>query len=85
MDITREIDPRSDEDTPALGTAPEDANPCPEGTEELIPWLRSQYPEISPRTSDPRVIDACIARAGIIDLIAFIEESLDVARRERLE
>lgn len=54
--------------------------PCPEKTEDLIPWLRERFPETTPRTSDRLVLDACIARAGCIDLINYIEAALDAAR-----
>jgi len=56
------------------------STPCPEDTESLVPWLRNQFPEVTPRTSDREVIDKCIARAGLIDLINHIEASLDAAR-----
>jgi hypothetical protein len=69
------------ESKPAEGTEKPQV-PCPEGTEELIPWLREQFPEVSPRTSDPRVVDACIARAACVDLINHIESSLLAGRKE---
>lgn len=83
----RSVPMRADELEVAAGTSPQDvpSDPCPEGTEELIPWLRKQFHEVSPRTSDPRVIDACIARAGIVDLINFIEAALQAARDDRKE
>lgn len=85
---SRDFEPRierADEDKPAAGTKPASALPCPEDTESLIPWLRESFPEISPRTSDPRVVDACIARAAICDLIGHIEASLEAARDEQKE
>ena len=58
-------------------------SPCPEDTESLVLWLSEQFPEISPRTSDRDVVDRCIARSGVIDLIHFIEGALEAARKEQ--
>ena len=83
--MSRDIAVRAEEDPVAAGASPSEPalEPCPEGTEELIDWLRDQFPEISPRTSDPRVVDACLARAGCIDLINYIEAALEAARKEQ--
>jgi len=81
----RDIAPRADEYTRAAGTREEITEPCPEYTEQLIPWLRERFPEISPRTSDRSVVDACIARKGINDLIDFLVLSLEKARDDQKE
>jgi len=80
-----DVAPRADESELSHGTDTTPKDPCPEGTEELVPWLRNEFPHYSVRTSDPRVVDACIARAGINDLIDFIERALLAARADRKE
>ena len=79
----RDVAPRADEAAAAHGTAEAPKDPCPEGTAELIPWLRKEFPHFSIRTSDPLVVDACIARASINDLIDYIEAALNAAREEQ--
>ncbi len=79
----RRVPMRADEATPAAGTQDAPSSPCPEDTESLIPWLRKHFPETSPRTSDPRVIDACIARSAVVDLINYIEAQLAAAREDK--
>ena len=82
--MSRDIAPRQELPESA---APKEfpPEPCPEGTEELVPWLRKQFPEISPRTSEPAVVDRCIARSGCIDLIKYIEAALEAGREEQKE
>jgi hypothetical protein len=82
--VNRDIAPRADEATVAAGTE-DAAEPCPELTEQLIPWLRERFPEISPRTSHREVVDACIARKGINDLIDYLVLSLQKARDDQKE
>jgi hypothetical protein len=81
--VERDIAPRADESLPATDTAKPAEKPCPEDTESLIDWLRESFPEISPRTSDPRVVDACIARSAIRDLIIHIEARLAQSRKDK--
>ncbi len=86
MDFRPDIAP-AQEGQWAAGTDPmdPDAEVIPEDTEALIPFLRERFPEVTPRTSDPRVMDACIARAGIRDLIDWMEARLAADRLRRVE
>jgi len=48
----------------------------PADTVDLLDWLDARYPEECPRSSDPDVVDFCIRRSGIRELISFLRHCL---------
>lgn len=71
----------------SVGQAPteETKDPIPADTESLVAWLDERFPEECPRTSQPDVVDACIRRAGIRDLLDFMRMKLDEERQDMLD
>ena len=51
--------------------------PIPADTDALLDWLDARYPEECPRSSDRHVVDFCIRRAGIRELISFLRYCLE--------
>ena len=50
----------------------------PADTDALLDWLDARYPEECPRSSDRLVVDFCIRRAGIRELITFLRHCLEI-------